>query len=239
MSSDSEIVEKDEKTGIGLKWLLLVLLLVLIAAVAFYFMGTTVHKSPKEPFAEVEETIVKVETPAPATMATGSVDTSGNYIYDLGKIITIELPNEAGVLKVGENSTESRLYKFLSNPAATIDTVKGNWFEFTNVRFLTGGTKIDSASTLQLTNIILLSKGFPAASFKLGGYTDNTGDSVANVVLSQKRAEAVVAALKKLGISSKSLTAAIGYGPQFPIGDNATTLGKAMNRRVAINVKSK
>ncbi len=239
MSSHSETVETDERTGNGLKWLLLVLLLILIAAAAFYFMGTTVHQSEKEPSTEVAETSVKVETPAPVASASGTVDTSGNYIYDLGKIITIELPNGAGVLKVGENSTESRLYKFLSNPAATIDTVKGNWFEFTNVRFLTGGTKIDSASALQLTNIILLSKGFPAASFKLGGYTDNTGDSVANVVLSQKRAEAVVAALKKLGISSKSLTAAIGYGPQFPIGDNAITLGKAMNRRVAINVKSK
>lgn len=239
MSSHSETVENDEKTGNGLKWLLLVLLLVLIAAVAFYFMGTTVHQSEKESSTEVAETSVKVETPAPVTTATGTVDTSGNYIYDLGKIITIELPNGAGVLKVGENSTESRLYKFLSNPAANIDTVKGNWFEFTNVRFVTGGAKIDSGSTAQLTNIVALSKGLPAASFKLGGYTDNTGDSIANVVLSQKRAEAVLAALKKMGISSKALTGAKGYGPQFPIGDNATTLGKAMNRRVAINVKSK
>ena len=239
MSSHSETVETDEKMGNGLKWLLLVLLLVLIAAVAFYFMGTTVHESPKEPSTEVEETSAKVETPAPVASASGTVDTSGNYIYDLGKIITIELPNGAGVLKVGENSTESRLYKFLSNPAATIDTVKGNWFEFTNVRFVTRGIKIDSASAVQLTNIVLLSKGFPAASYKLGGYTDNAGDSVANVVLSQKRAEAVLAALKKMSISSKALTGAKGYGPQFPIGDNGTDLGKAMNRRVAINVKSK
>ncbi len=239
MSSHAEIVETDEKTGNGLKWLLMVLLLVLIAAVAFYFMGTSVYQSEKEPSTEVAEKRVKVETPAPVTTAIGTVDTSGNYIYDLGKIITIELPNGAGVLKVGENSTESRLYKFLSDQSSKIDTVKGNWFEFTNVRFVTGGTKIDSASALQLTNIVLLSKGFPAASFKLGGYTDNTGDSVANVGLSQKRAEAVLSALKKSGISAKAVTGAKGYGPQFPIGDNSTDLGKAMNRRVAINVKSK
>jgi outer membrane protein OmpA-like peptidoglycan-associated protein len=88
-------------------------------------------------------------------------------------------------------------------------------------------------------NIVLLGKGFPAAIFKLGGYTDNTGDSVANVALSQKRAYAVVAALKKLGMSAKAISGAKGYGPEFPIGDNATLLGKAMNRRVAINVKSK
>jgi outer membrane protein OmpA-like peptidoglycan-associated protein len=160
-------------------------------------------------------------------------------VYDLGKMITIDLPNGAGSLTVGENSTENRLYKFLSDASAKIDTVKGNWFEFTNVRFVTGGSKIDSASSNQLKNIVAISKAFPAASFKLGGYTDNVGDAAFNTSLSQKRAEAVVAELKKLGAGAKSITGAKGYGPQFPIGDNATTEGKAMNRRVAINVKSK
>jgi outer membrane protein OmpA-like peptidoglycan-associated protein len=169
----------------------------------------------------------------------GKVDSSGNYIYDLGNMVTIDLPNGAGALTVGEYSTENKLYQFLSDAKATIDTVKGNWFEFTNVRFLTGGSKVDSISSVQLKNIVALSKGFPAASFKVGGYTDNTGDSAANVTLSQKRSEAVVAELKKLGALSTAITGAKGYGPAFPIGDNATAEGRAMNRRVAINVKSK
>ena len=238
MSHNSETIEDNENTGSGIKWLLLLLMMVLISAASFYFFDTNEHA--KEPVEVVTERTAKVETPAETvTLASGSVDSSGNYIYNLGKIISIELPNDAGTLKVGENSTESRLYKFLSDPGAKIDTVKGNWFEFTNVRFVTGGTKIDSASTIQLINIVTLSKGFPVATFKLGGYTDNTGDSVANIALSQKRSEAVLASLKKLGISSKALSGAKGYGPQFPIGDNSTAIGKAMNRRVAINVKSK
>ena len=172
-------------------------------------------------------------------VVSGKVDTRGNYMYDLGKMIAIDLPNGLGIITVGENSTENRVYKFLSDHAATIDTVKGNWFEFTNVRFLTGGSKIDSASSKQLKNVVAFSKAFPAASFKLGGYTDNTGDAAANTILSQKRAETVVAELKKSGASSKAFTSTKGYGPQFPIGDNATAEGKAMNGRVAINVKSK
>ena len=239
MSHNSETIEDNESAGSGIKWLLLWLLMALISAATFYLFGT--NEPAKEPVEVVAEKTAKVvATPAETvTEVSGSVDTSGNYIYDLGKITSIELPNNAGTLKVGENSTESRLYKFLSDPGAKIDTVKGNWFEFTNVRFVTGGTKIDSASTIQLINIVTLSKGFPVATFKLGGYTDNTGDSVANIALSQKRSEAVLASLKKLGISSKALSGAKGYGPQFPIGDNSTAIGKAMNRRVAINVKSK
>ena len=228
----------EEKPGNSLKWLLPILLLVLVAAAAWYLKGSS--NTTAVPATAVENNIVKEEMPAVINKTmTGKVDTSGNYIYDLGKMVTIDLPHGAGKLEVGENSTENRLYKFLSDPVATIDTIKGNWFEFTNVRFVTGGSKIDSASTAQLKNIVAISKGFPVASFKLGGYTDNTGDSVANVTLSQKRSEAVVTELKKLGASAKAISGAKGYGPQYPIGDNGTAEGKAMNRRVAINVKSK
>ncbi|MDB5276004.1 MAG: hypothetical protein JWR61_959 [Ferruginibacter sp.] len=229
-----------EPAGTGIKWLLPLLLLVLLAAAAWYLFGGNTSKSETETVATTVDSTVKEKPLAVTELAvTGKVDTSGNYVYDLGKMITIDLPNGAGSLTVGENSTENRLYKFLSDASAKIDTVKGNWFEFTNVRFVTGGAKIDSASSNQLKNIVAISKAFPAASFKLGGYTDNVGDSAFNTGLSQKRADAVVAELKKLGAGAKSITGAKGYGPQFPIGDNATTEGKAMNRRVAINVKSK
>ena len=232
--------ETVENAGNGLKWLLPLLLLVLVSAAAWYLMGSSSSKITEQPAVVAKEPVGKTESPSVTTSAVaGTVDTSGNYIYDLGKIISIDLPNGAGKLDVGENSTENRLFKFLSDSAATIDTVKGNWFEFTNVRFNTGGAKVDSASAAQLKNIVAISKAFPAATFKLGGYTDNTGDSVANVSLSQKRSEAVVVEFKKLSASVKAITGAKGYGPQYPIGDNTTAEGKAQNRRVAIIVKSK
>ena len=230
---EEEIVEGD---GNGLKLLLPLLLLVLVAGGAWYFMGN--HDDATTKTAITTEP-APTEKAAIATAAASHVDTSGNYIYDLGKMVAIDLPNGAGTLTVGENSTENKLYKFLADSTAKIDTVKGNWFEFTNVRFKTGGAQIDSISAIQLKNIVAISKGFFTAQFKLGGYTDNTGDTAANVALSQKRSDAVVVELKKLGASAKAIFGAKGYGPEFPIGDNATVEGKAMNRRVAINVKSK
>jgi outer membrane protein OmpA-like peptidoglycan-associated protein len=177
-------------------------------------------------------------TAAPVAL-TGTVDSTGNFIYNEGGDVTIQLPGNGGSLKIGEQSTENRLFRFLSDPSATIDTAKGNWFEFTHLRFLSGTATIDSASQEQLKNISAIMKAFPAAGFKVGGYTDNTGDPAKNIRLSQQRADAVSAALKNLQVPATALTGAKGYGPEFPLGDNATPEGRAMNRRVAINVKSK
>ena len=91
----------------------------------------------------------------------------------------------------------------------------------------------------QLKNMVAIAKGYPTAQFKLGGYTDNTGSAVGNIALSQKRADAVAATLVKLGAGAKSFMGAKGYGPEWPVADNATGEGRAQNRRVAVNVKAK
>jgi outer membrane protein OmpA-like peptidoglycan-associated protein len=92
---------------------------------------------------------------------------------------------------------------------------------------------------VQLKNMVAIAKGYPAAQFKLGGYTDNTGSAAGNIALSQKRADAVASMLVKLGASAKSFAGAKGYGPEWPIADNTTPEGRAQNRRVAVNVKAK
>lgn len=173
-------------------------------------------------------------------MPAGKVDAvTGDFIYEAGKMVSIDLPNNAGKLEVGEYSTENKLWKFLSDNSQLVDTVKGNWFELTNVRFKTGGITIDSSSLGQIKNIAAICKAFPAAQFKVGGYTDNSGDTSSNILLSQRRADVVLNEFKKAGVSTAAFTSAKGYGPEHPIGDNATAEGRAMNRRVAVNVKAK
>jgi K(+)-stimulated pyrophosphate-energized sodium pump len=91
----------------------------------------------------------------------------------------------------------------------------------------------------QLKNMVAIAKAFPTAQFKVGGYTDNTGDEAKNVSLSKKRAAVVAAKIISMGSSAKGIISSDGYGSQFPIGDNATAEGKAQNRRVSVNVKAK
>ena len=61
--------------------------------------------------------------------------------------------------------------------------------------------------------------------------TDAQGDPVYNYDLSRRRAQSVVQALIDLGVPADLLVSR-GYGPSRPIGDNRTSEGRALNRRV-------
>ena len=70
--------------------------------------------------------------------------------------------------------------------------------------------------------------------YEVAGYTDSSGRSDTNQKLSQQRAQAVVDCLvKEFGVDSSLLTA-VGYGESNPIADNATSGGRAENRRVEL-----
>jgi K(+)-stimulated pyrophosphate-energized sodium pump len=70
---------------------------------------------------------------------------------------------------------------------------------------------------------------------KIGAYTDNTGDSAANMALSQRRADTVRRQMISMGIPEDRLEAE-GYGEQHPVADNSTEEGRARNRRVALRI---
>ena len=67
--------------------------------------------------------------------------------------------------------------------------------------------------------------------FEVQGHCDTTGSDKVNDPLSQKRAEAIVAALVEQGIASARLTA-VGKGSRQPVASNSTEEGRSKNRRV-------
>ena len=71
---------------------------------------------------------------------------------------------------------------------------------------------------------------------EIGGHTDSRGKASYNRWLSQKRAESVMTYLIKKGINQNELRA-IGYGEDYPIADNKTSEGRAMNRRIEFKIK--
>ena len=72
-------------------------------------------------------------------------------------------------------------------------------------------------------------------TLKLSGHTDNEGDAEKNMLLSQKRANAVKNYLTKKGaLADKIITEA--FGSTQPIADNATPAGRQKNRRVEMKI---
>lgn len=242
-TTTSSTVTAEPEPASSNRWLWPLILLLIIGGALWYFLGSKgCNNSTAVNAADTTATTstmpdttknVIINTPK------GRVDAAtGDYLYDVGNLVALTLPDNT-VINVGENSTESKLVAFLKDANAVVDTAKGNWFELTGVRFKTSSSQLTDSSVQQLKNFAAIAKAFPNAQFKIGGYTDSTGTASTNVSLSQKRADAVYAKTLSLGTSKSSLTGAKGYGPEYPIGDNSTVEGRAMNRRVAINVKAK
>ena len=68
------------------------------------------------------------------------------------------------------------------------------------------------------------------------GHTDSTGSLEANMLLSQKRAEAVRDYLIANQPIAPERISAVGYGPERPLASDATPQGRAINRRIDIRI---
>ena len=71
----------------------------------------------------------------------------------------------------------------------------------------------------------------------IAGYTDSSGSEKSNLILSQKRAEAVKEYLTKKSNISPKLLKAVGYGAANPIADNKSEEGKSKNRRIEFKIE--
>ena len=68
-------------------------------------------------------------------------------------------------------------------------------------------------------------------SAKIIGYTDSRGSASYNQKLSEKRANAVMKELLNKGVNPQQVSA-LGEGENNPVADNATSEGRAANRRI-------
>ncbi|MGE5356416.1 MAG: DUF937 domain-containing protein [Deltaproteobacteria bacterium] len=224
-----------------LPWLALLLGLVLLWALLRGCDGKNIKDTAgamvdtlKTEVSEVADSTVDIVEDAVAGIK-GTVDAAGNWVSDLGKEISLILPDKTE-LKVGENSVENKLVEFIKTGTTDEATLKNKWFTFDRLYFEKGKSTLTSESQSQLKNIAAILRAFPNVNIKLGGYTDSDGDDAMNMKLSDQRAKAAAYELQKLGIASKRL-ASEGYGEQHPVCPaNDTPECKAQNRRIDIRV---
>jgi OOP family OmpA-OmpF porin len=105
------------------------------------------------------------------------------------------------------------------------------------IKFGTGSGKIIGKESFTiLTDVAQALKDAPfIKKVRIEGHTDSVGNDTTNLKLSQKRADAVMAQLIKLGVDPGRLEA-VGFGETKPIASNATKAGRAENRRTEFNI---
>jgi phosphate transport system substrate-binding protein len=102
---------------------------------------------------------------------------------------------------------------------------------------------LDANSQQNLTDLakLLLAGQYAGQTLVLAGFSDGQGVAAENLTLSAERAEAVLGALREAApdLPAGALPVVQGYGEVLPMACDATTLGRATNRRVELWVRAK
>ena len=101
------------------------------------------------------------------------------------------------------------------------------------INFDTGKATLKPDAAGIISEIVAALQARPNISVKLEGHTDNVGSAANNKILSDDRANAVMAAIIAEGIDKGRLSAE-GFGLEKPIAGNDTEEGRARNRRVEL-----
>ncbi|KEQ14838.1 membrane protein [Endozoicomonas montiporae] len=104
-----------------------------------------------------------------------------------------------------------------------------------NITFDSSQAEIKSSFYPVLGSVAKVMKEFDKNLIQIRGYTDSTGGPSINNPLSQSRAESVARYLVAQGVPATRMSI-YGMGASNPIGDNSTQSGRALNRRVEIDL---
>lgn len=117
-------------------------------------------------------------------------------------------------------------------PLSTYDKMKtGDTLLLDNVHFDNDESKLLAESFGALYELLVFMHKNKQVEIKIVGHTSSVGGYTRNIVLSQRRAEAVKRFLTNNGVDDIRLVTD-GFGPDYPIATNSTEEGQKENRRV-------
>ncbi|MGH8351935.1 MAG: OmpA family protein [Pseudomonas sp.] len=116
---------------------------------------------------------------------------------------------------------------------AASETERGLVMTLGDVLFDTGRAELKAAANRTVLKLVQFLQLNPRRVVRIEGYTDSEGDEQMNRELSRARAQTVADVLVDLGIDAKRIQVD-GYGEAYPLAENASSRGRAQNRRVEI-----
>ncbi|PEQ12059.1 hypothetical protein B2G71_12990 [Novosphingobium sp. PC22D] len=115
------------------------------------------------------------------------------------------------------------------------DTGDGILLNLPDVTFAVDSTAITPSFQSTLSSVAQSMNEYPNSLIDVYGHTDSTGSDAYNLDLSKRRADAVARYLISQGVNSARIQTQ-GMGESYPVADNSTEQGRALNRRVEIKI---
>ncbi|MDI3272627.1 OmpA family protein [Pseudomonas sp. AL03] len=116
-------------------------------------------------------------------------------------------------------------------------TDRGTLVTFGDVLFATNKAELKSSGLVNINKLAQFLQENPDRKVIIEGYTDSTGAPNYNQSLSERRATSVQVALIKMGVDPARIVAQ-GYGKEYPVAENSSVSGRAMNRRVEVTISN-
>ncbi len=101
-----------------------------------------------------------------------------------------------------------------------------------DVQFEINQNTVQREAEEKINKVAIFMKKYPNTTAVIEGHTDEVGNPVDNMKLSERRAENVVTYLVDKGGIARSRLKSVGYGETRPIADNKTEVGRRLNRRI-------
>lgn len=105
-----------------------------------------------------------------------------------------------------------------------------------DITFRLNSADINARFYKTLRSVATVLKKYDRTNIMIAGFTDTTGTTAYNQVLSEKRANSVGDFLISQGVNSDRVFPS-GFGERDPIASNASEQGRAKNRRVVITLR--
>ena len=204
----------------------------------FTLVGNTIDKNIGQPVANTEVNITN--TTQNTTDLTTSREPDGAFRTQLAAncefvIFAKKSGFISNIEKISTLGLNRSATLYVNLELNIVETKVGGNMVLNNIYFEVGKAVLNTNSSTDLAKLVQFLKDNPLTKLEIQGYTDNTGNTLANKILSEKRANSIVNYLGKNGVN-KSRLIAKGFGALQPIADNATAAGKAKNRRVEMKV---
>nr|NIO43075.1 OmpA family protein [Burkholderiales bacterium] len=142
-----------------------------------------------------------------------------------------------GAVGVYMDRQEAELRKELENTGVSV-TRRGDEITLnmpSNITFAFGSADLDSRFFSVLDSVSKVVKKYDKTLIEVAGHTDSVGSAESNMALSQRRANTVAEYLVTRGIN-RERTIVVGAGESYPVADNSTAEGRAINRRVELTL---